>query len=100
MQAYFLAPNERTWLHKRQSEAAAEAAKTGSGTVSLAAVRDVRTWHLSAISLLSNVPKWGIVFFCPLIIDYMLGECAAMPFCLAAPLACSVQARIVWKCPV
>ena len=52
----------------------AEAAKSGSGTVSLAAIKDLRTWHLSAISLLANIPKWGIVFFCPLIIDYMLGE--------------------------
>lgn len=78
-QAYFLAPSERTWLHKRQSEAAADAAKSGSGTVSLAAIKDLRTWHLSAISLLANIPKWGIVFFCPLIIDYMLGESSVMP---------------------
>ena len=59
---------------KRQEAAAGEAARAGAGTVSLAAVKDVRTWHLSAISLLANIPKWGIVFFCPLIIDYILGE--------------------------
>ena len=59
---------------KRQEAAAGEAARSGAGTVSLAAVKDIRTWHLSAISLLANIPKWGIVFFCPLIIDYILGE--------------------------
>ena len=73
-QASFLAPSERAWLVKRQEAAAGEAARSGAGTVSLAAVKDIRTWHLSAISLLANIPKWGIVFFCPLIIDYILGE--------------------------
>ena len=73
-QAYFLAPSERAWLVKRQEAAAGEAARSGAGTVSLAAVKDLRTWHLSAISLLANIPKWGIVFFCPLIIDYILGK--------------------------
>jgi len=84
-----LAPGERAWLHKRQSEAAAEAAKSGAGTISLAAVRDLRTWHLSAISLLANIPKWGIVFFCPLIIDYMLGKlCEALSYPGAPSVIC------------
>ena len=64
---------------KRQEAAAGEAARSGAGTVSLAAVKDIRTWHLSAISLLANIPKWGIVFFCPLIIDYILGEHVRIP---------------------
>lgn len=85
-QAYFLTPAERTWLHKRQSVAAAEAAKSGAGTISLAAIKDLRTWHLSAISLLANIPKWGIIFFCPLIIDYMLGELLMHGGCASATL--------------
>ena len=58
-QATFLDPGQAQWLHRRQA-AAAEAAQKAGKTSARQAVRDARLWHLAAISLVANIPKYGV----------------------------------------
>ena len=58
MQATFLDPAQREWLHERQATALRAATNAGRADV-LRALRDRRLWHLAAISLVSNIPKYG-----------------------------------------
>ena len=57
-QATFLSAEERTWLQERNGRLAAAAIEAGSQQAVTEAVADPRTWHLAAISLLANIPKY------------------------------------------
>lgn len=59
-QARFLAPEEREWLHKRNAQLGAEAISQGAATLTWAAILNLRTWHLAAISLVANIPKCAL----------------------------------------
>lgn len=51
-------PRERAWLAAQQARLRAAAAGAGARTTAWDAVRNVRTWHLTAIGLLANMPKY------------------------------------------
>ena len=55
---------ERLWLHERNARANAAARVSGAGVTAADAVFDLRTWHLSLISLLANIPKCEPTFVC------------------------------------
>ncbi|KAK9903306.1 hypothetical protein WJX75_002492 [Coccomyxa subellipsoidea] len=91
--AKFLKEEERVWLHQRNADLKVKAVTSGAATHGWDSLRNYRTWHLAAISMVANIPKYGIIFWCPLIIDSILGGKAkkafvallsALPFVISA----------------
>ncbi|BDA50069.1 Putative tartrate transporter [Coccomyxa sp. Obi] len=91
--ANFLNEEERIWLHQRNADLKAKAVSRGAGMHAWDSLKNYRTWHLAAISMVANIPKYGIIFWCPLIIDSILGGkekkaivalLSALPFVISA----------------
>lgn len=67
--AQCLTPEERVWLQKRQHEAtAARNATTGQSSIT-GALSNWRVWYLGLVWLLMESALFGIIFWCPQLIE-------------------------------
>lgn len=61
-QAKFLKEEERVWLHQRNADLKVKAVTSGAATHGWDSLRNYRTWHLAAISMVANIPKCKATF--------------------------------------
>lgn len=77
LQATFLTPAEKTWLLERNAKRHEAEIPPGMKESIKTAVADYRTWHLTMMMTTSNIPKWAILYWCPLIVNKLLGASEA-----------------------
>ncbi len=99
LQANFLKEEERVWLHQRNADLKAKAVGSGAATHGWDSLKNYRTWHLAAISMVANIPKCErIMVFLRLSLNMCVCMANLPPFVAPEPIVLIVCVLIVVLC--